>query len=173
MRWESRLFGYREAAGSIDPVVFKYPARSASAVILTVGSAFLAAAWFFAVARPFGFEKIVIPLVAVIGLGLVCLAIWNLMAVRRIEVHRSAKKIVEILRTPIRRFPDRVHDFAEIHRISVSRGVGTESGTINNVIVIELANGEHVDFGNHSGDAGSRLAARLHELTGASIESAS
>jgi hypothetical protein len=173
VRWESRLFGYKEAPHCIDPIVFKYPARSTSAILLSVGCAFFIAGWFFADANSFGLALFVVPLIGVIGLCLTCLALWNLLAVRRIEIHRSARKIVEVKRMPIRRSPDRVHDFSDIRRISVTRGVGEETGTVSDVIVVELRNGDHVDFGNYSGDKGSLLAARLHELTGARVESAS
>ena len=66
-----------------------------------------------------------------------------------------------------------VHDFSDIRRIPVSRDVREETGATSDVVVIELRNGDHVDFGNHSGDKGCLLAARLHELTGASIQSPS
>jgi hypothetical protein len=172
MRWESDLYGFEEDRDSFDPVVFKYPARSMSTVVLALSCLLLIGAWALIRHRP-AILFLVWPLVALGGVLGVGYAIWSLSVVRRIEVHRSAKKVVDYRRVPLKEPTTKVHDFADIRRISVTRSVGAESGEISDVVVIELESGDHVDFGNHNGDAGGLLALRLQDLTGARVESTS
>lgn len=171
MAWESRLAGYKMVAGTGDPSVFKYPARSTSAGIMVGAGFILAFGWMFGANAPNKIRYFVSAPVLVAGICFACFGLWHLLVLRRIEIHRAARRLVEIHRTPLTRREPRVVGFDQIRHISVNRAVSTEDGSFSDTIVVVLRDGGHVDFGNYTGPEGSVMAARLHELTGASIVS--
>lgn len=169
MAWESRLTGFQEVPGSTNPVVFRYPARTFSALIFAFSAFFLTFAavastqkeafsrWFMGVPLGLG------------GIAFFSFGCRQLLVLRRIDLYEQARQIVVIRQLPFGRPARQIHDFTSIRLISVSRNVGAESGDYFDTIVVEMKDGSHVDFGNYSGEEGGRLAARLHALTGASV----
>jgi hypothetical protein len=169
MPWESRLPGCKEVPGSGDPVVFRYPVRALGCGMMLLSCLLLAIAcgttmmeervlhWFLG--TPFFLG----------GGGLFFLGCWQLIVHRRIEIHVKAGKFVVIHRTPLGGTRRSVLDFNQLRRISMTRSLSTETEEYSDTVVIELADGGHVDLGNHSGEKGGRLASRLHELTGVPV----
>lgn len=170
MGWSSNLAGFIEVPGTTDPVLFRYPARSTAAGIFIVSCGALAFGWTFAAGEgtiPSLFFGAPIFLIGLVMLGF---GLWQLLPVRRIEVHVRARKLVEVRRLPLARSDVKTHSFESLRRIVVTRGVSTEDQSVSDTVVILLADGGHVDLGNYNGDKGERLVARLHDLTGASVE---
>jgi len=164
---KSNLAGFKEVPGTVDPVVFRYPARSISAMALFAGAILIVVGVPITSPRFDTFGLCLGISIILGGLLFVGLGTWNLLVVRRIEVHPSTERVVDLRRVPLKRTIEKVHEFADILRISITRSVREEQ--VMKVVVIELRNGDHVDFGMHSDERGEKIAARLHELTGARI----
>jgi len=165
--WKSNLAGFREVAGSNDPVVFRYPARSSSFPSFMAGALAMVAGLMCAVPRlgsaGFWFGIVMI----LTGLLFLSLGTWNMLVVRRIELHPKARVVTDLRRVPLKPAAERVYPYDDILRISITKSVLEEH--VTKVVVIELRNRDHVDFGNHVDERAEKVAARLHELTGARI----
>lgn len=167
MDWKSDLAGFKEVPGTEDPVVFRYPARSSAAAALVGGAVeivvglFITTPWF----GSFGF---LLGLCLILGgLLFIALGTWTLLVVRRIEIHPSTERVVDLRKVPLKRRVEKVHEFSQILRISITRS--TMEHALGEIVTIELRNGDRVDFGRYSGGRGEKVAARLHQLTRARI----
>jgi hypothetical protein len=165
--WKSTLAGYKEVPGTVDPVVFRYPARSSAAAALVAGTVEIVVGLFITGPRfgSFGFWLGICLILG--GIVFVALGAWTLVVVRRIEVYPTAERVVDLRQVPLKRRVEKVHEFSHILRISITRS--TMEDELGEVVTIELRNGDRVDFGQYSGGRGETVAARLHELTGAPI----
>ena len=167
MDWKSTLAGFKEVPGTVDPVVFRYPARSSGAALLIGGTVEIAVGLSITAPRfeSFGFWLGICLILG--GLLFVALGAWTLVVVRRIEIYPLEERVVDLCRVPLKRRVEKVHEFSHILRISITRS--TMEDELGEVVTIELRNGDRVDFGQYSGGRGETVAARLHELTGARI----
>ena len=170
MPWESRLTGFIEVPGIGDPVVFRYPARRTGCVFLLLAAVILGFGLGALSSEKGGFRWFFTGWVVLGGGSLLLFGCWQLLVHRRLEVHVQARRLVSINRKPFGGSGQRVYPFDQIRMISVSQHIleGSSEGG-GYTVVIELRDGDHIDLGNYSEEGGGRLAARLHELTGASV----
>jgi len=170
MAWQSRLAGYEEIRGTHDPILFRYPSRSAALAAFVGSLAGFAVAWMlirFYPRDPAGNpEWILGALPALLGFFSLLLGVYHLFVHRRLEVHERDRTLVTVKRTPFGGESRDVFPFAGMDQLLMETPPAAGSGG-KVTLVLLMKDGRHIDLGSSYGAMeGGYLAQRLRQLTG-------